>query len=856
MLEGILGLWLWSLKTADDFHEKGQQEKTLPPAENPQMARIVWSPGEGEGSQNADDFGAIEDELGLWLGQDRVKLQRGKFQYQPSSRVPYPSGLWASSGQKSESTDPRLLAQTQTPKTETLQSHYTRFFGWQSVPLSIKKEKGRDGGDVIHVLYRNSTNNLLTECCQDLYSALLVSLAKKIDCNFDGATVSGTASQIRLEDPKISAMITAFTENSLGSRSDAVLCIIPGLRKHIKLRNNDSLQSSLTRVLGDGDGENGNAEVLLNWIHSHSKESERESSSITNQQVFASNLITVCESYRMMFAGNQPMEVRHSGYRKLQRIIKKYRPKADHGGGEGGKILERYGVVARQTAIGHEDTLLEELPYEQLSEVPEPANLDLVIGNKKRTETLYLPSKVSSELLRTELEAALPLASRNGWDEITKALLRLGALVDGQNEEGRTALSYYCERPGSVSMVKTLLDSGAHPDLPDPHKCSPLGWAARIGDREIVKALRDTGKVLLDSVDNQGRSPLCHAAQNNQREVVRMLRDSGLVELDLTDTSGRTPFSYAAEKGYVAIVEDLMNYPRVGVDTRDVDGRTPCSWAAGNGQVQVVEILSAMHTVVDVNSKDSQKKTPLRWAAENGHVDVVKKLYENKRVDSNARDIYGLSALARAAQVGSESIVEALLCPDSGVDILIADDMGRTALWWALRGGHLTTAEILLRHTTFDAGLRDDTGRTPLWWAAHDGHEPIAGFLLNKGADPAARDLVGQTPLWCAVRNGHTDIVRLLLETGRAEPDARGSVGRTPLMWAARRGDLEVVGVLLETGKVNVAVRDDAGRSALSWALGAGHSHVVEALYVASGRIEKESRVEEVDFEGRVYKYV
>lgn len=192
---------------------------------------------------------------------------------------------------------------------------------------------------MIHVLYTNSTNNLLTECCQDLYSALSVSLAMKTDCNFDGATISGTDDQIRLEDPKISAMITAFTDNSLGSRSDAILCIIPGLRKRIKLRNSDSLQSSLTRVLGDGDGENGNAEVLLNWIHLHSKESEREGSSITNQQVFASNLITVCEFYGMMFAGNQPMEARHSRYRKLQRMMKKYRPEADQGGGEVGKIL-------------------------------------------------------------------------------------------------------------------------------------------------------------------------------------------------------------------------------------------------------------------------------------------------------------------------------------------------------------------------------------------------------------------------------------------------------------------------------------------------------------------------------------
>lgn len=470
-----------------------------------------------------------------------------------------------------------------------------------------------------------------------------------------------------------------------------------------------------------------------------------------------------------------------------------------------------------QTAIGHEDTLLEELSYKQLSEVPEPADPVLVIADKKRTETLYLLCKVSPELLVTELEAALPLASRNGRDEVTKALLHLGALVSGQNMDGRTALSYYCARRGSVSMVKTLLDSDAHPDLPDQHNCSPLGWAARIGDREMVKALRDTGKVFLDSVDDQGRSPQCHAAQNNQREVVRMLSDSGLVKLNLADTSGRTPFSHAAGNAHVAIVKDLMNYPRVGVDTGDEDGRTPCSWAAGNGQVQVVEILGAMHTTVDVNSKNSQKKTPLWWAVENGHVDVVRKLCENITVDPNAKDVYGLSPLARAAQAGLATVVEALLCldiTDPGVDIWIADDMGRTALWWTLRGGHLVTAKMLLSHTTFDVGLRDDTGRTPLWWAAHDGHEPIARFLFEKRADPAARDLVGQTPLWCAVRSGHTAILWLLLGTGRAEPDARGSVGRTPLMWAARRGDLEVAKMLLNGGdghfNANKAVLVDA----------------------------------------------
>jgi ankyrin repeat protein len=61
-----------------------------------------------------------------------------------------------------------------------------------------------------------------------------------------------------------------------------------------------------------------------------------------------------------------------------------------------------------------------------------------------------------------------------------------------------------------------------------------------------MKLLLDTGKVDVDSKDNNGRTLLLYAAWLGQEAVMKLLLDTGKVDVDSKDNEGRTPLSYAA----------------------------------------------------------------------------------------------------------------------------------------------------------------------------------------------------------------------------------------------------------------------------------------------------------------------
>jgi ankyrin repeat domain-containing protein 50 len=862
-LEGILGLWVWSLKQSQGLQEKDQHGNWLSIADEIPMARIIQASEQPVIHGVPSDFEAMEDELNLWLGQSLgiLTLSKGKLNRPPPAKPCDSSTLWTSDGEIPQKVwKPLERKGLRYINDFSGRSHEkrhpvreTRFFGWQNIEPKTQKTEGE-----LQILYMdtestaNPKHDILEQCCRDVYSILLQSLVSEVKCQFDEVTVLGTADHIRLDEPKITAMVTAFIENNLGSYTDAILCIIPVVRNHMKLKKSESLESSLMKVLRQKDGHKIRAETLLGWIHLHSEDSKGPQEK-DGQEMFLSSLIAVCESYRRGFDPIQPDVVRQSAYLKLGQLIQKYRKDLDGNGDEVEDVLSRYEIIAIQRA---EDTH-DKYPFERslamkLKTPIRPLDLVKMIQEGKRTETLYLLCIVGSDMLRQNLENALPLAAQNGWNEVVRALLGLGAVVDGQDEDNRTAISHYCAQKGAVSMVKELLEFGSHADLPDKNSRTPLLWAAKTGDYDVVKALCETGKVIIDSADDKGRSPLSWAAENNYREVVRLLRESGTIKLDLADYQGRTPFSYAAGQGHYNIIKDLSNNRLVNLNSKDDNGLTPLSWASINGHVDAVKTLISLSEIKPQVS-DDQQRTPLEWAVEKEYVNVVLELLNSNKVEQTAKNMHGLIPLACAARKGSAVMVDTLLAHCNPSVLQTTDNMDRTAVWWAFKNGNLQVAKRLLQNQSFDLNQGDSAGNTPILWGARNGHEDIVQFLLEQKVDPSIRNNAGQTPVWWAVRRGHMNIVRMLLKNNRAVAEERGSFGRTPLMWAARLRNTEMVKLLLKEGEVDLTMRDDDGRGALSWALEANDLPTIAVLQEAMKQKFSKYWASEVDFYGRTY---
>jgi ankyrin repeat protein len=139
----------------------------------------------------------------------------------------------------------------------------------------------------------------------------------------------------------------------------------------------------------------------------------------------------------------------------------------------------------------------------------------------------------------------------------------------------------------------------------------------------------------------------------------------------------------------------------------------------------------------------------------------------------------------------------------------IADDLGRSALWWAARNGDLERVRQLL---SADVDAADVDGETPLHAAVRSGDAAVVSELIARGADPDRDALYGVTPLLLAASRGRTEIGETLLRAG-ADPNRRDHFGRTALHAAATRGDLQLAQALLRRG-AQPQLADDGGATA------------------------------------------
>jgi cytohesin len=148
------------------------------------------------------------------------------------------------------------------------------------------------------------------------------------------------------------------------------------------------------------------------------------------------------------------------------------------------------------------------------------------------------------------------------------------------------------------------------------------------------------------------------------------------------------------------------------------------------------------------------------------------------------------------------------------------------ALIDAARNDTQDEVERLLR-SGVNVNQQDDVGATALAWAVIRDNAPTVRRLLAAGADPNLVDVNGVGPLALAVAGEDADLVAMLLEKG-ANPNRARDDGETPLMTAARLGSTGIVKMLLARGADVNAREQKFGQTALMWAT--GHPQIVRLL--------------------------
>mmetsp|Transcript_21475 Transcript_21475/g.31148 ORF Transcript_21475/g.31148 Transcript_21475/m.31148 type:complete len:564 (-) Transcript_21475:167-1858(-) len=211
-------------------------------------------------------------------------------------------------------------------------------------------------------------------------------------------------------------------------------------------------------------------------------------------------------------------------------------------------------------------------------------------------------------------------------------------------------------RFGLMSDVTILLDSAGDGILnsTDAQGNTPMHWAARCGDTELMKTLVHHGAAINEKSPSDSRmQPIHWAASEGKISSIRFLVNSN-VDIDSTDANGCTPLVIAAQHNQIPCVVYLIK-SGANVEVADTNGDLCSHWAAYKGNLELLGALAYLRPQ-DMHAADKYGQTPLHLASLRGNVDCVEYLVTACRCDMTLKDRNGATAIDLAIKKGHRKV--------------------------------------------------------------------------------------------------------------------------------------------------------------------------------------------------------
>jgi ankyrin repeat protein len=242
------------------------------------------------------------------------------------------------------------------------------------------------------------------------------------------------------------------------------------------------------------------------------------------------------------------------------------------------------------------------------------------------------------------------------------------------------------------------------------------------------------------------------------------------------------PMIEAARRGDIARVRSLLSQ-KADVNEVAVDGATALHLAVQREDAPMVDLL--LRSGANVKAANRYGVTPLYIATLNGNASLLERLLD-AGADPNATMPDGEPLLMTAARTGKVEALEKLIA--RGADVRAHEPAkGQSALMWAAAENNAAAVKVLVKAGA-DLHERSRGGSfTPFLFAVRGGHVETAGALLDLGAkiDDALPD--GTSALVLATINAHYELAGFLLERG-ADPGsaAQGWTALHQIAWSRR----------------------------------------------------------------------
>jgi len=218
------------------------------------------------------------------------------------------------------------------------------------------------------------------------------------------------------------------------------------------------------------------------------------------------------------------------------------------------------------------------------------AGLDVTVWNEKTLSTKFLASKKANAVFTMEdfekgLETPLHIATRHGYLDMARLLVKHGAELEARDLRGDTPL-HLASRFNQVALLEFLLRSGANVNAYDQGGWTALYWASGV---QAATLLLDFGADI-NGPGEDTKNPLHYLAMMPNQDIAILLIERG-AEINRQDTEGKTPLHWAIYGANYRVVEHLLMKGAI-VEVRDKSGRTAMDYARGT---DIPELIALFH---------------------------------------------------------------------------------------------------------------------------------------------------------------------------------------------------------------------------------------------------------------------
>ena len=343
---------------------------------------------------------------------------------------------------------------------------------------------------------------------------------------------------------------------------------------------------------------------------------------------------------------------------------------------------------------------------------------------------------MSEILKRAEIRSTRELSDiRDLQDRITTNVELLDAYlrritnkdsVKSKDESDQTPL-WWAARNGNMDMVKLLVDAGVDVDWKDNNDQTPLWWAACNNDVDMVQLLLDAGADI-ESKNTDHQTPLWWAARTGCLSVVKRLLDAG-ADVNSKDKNDQTPLSWAVSKQNRDMIK-LLRERGAKKGSRDNE-QTPLWRAARSSNLNPIKL--SIDAAVDVKSKDKKDRRPVQWATQNlnanADVDAISTSSGNRKEDEGLKSPKFKSA-AESLPFGQSSSVN-----QGNLRTFVSSAAGPDALREAVGRSDVRAVKDLLTQAFSDVA-RDDFNWLHELAELGYGYQDIATLLVDENKSP------------------------------------------------------------------------------------------------------------------------